>query len=139
MLPEYRRGCPADLSAVEEIQRQAPQAAHWDPRDYLSHELWVAADGGAIAGFLVLRRLAPDECELLNLAVAPASRRKRIASGLFRAAVTNFRGNVFLEVRASNQEALTFYKYLGFQEFSIRRDYYSSPPESAIVMKFHSC
>jgi ribosomal-protein-alanine N-acetyltransferase len=139
MLPEYRRGAAADLSAVGEIQRQIPQAAHWDPRDYLSHELWVASSGGALAGFLVLRHVAGDECELLNLAVASRFRRKHIASGLFLAAIEGFHGSVFLEVRASNRGARTFYKHLGFQEVSIRHDYYTDPTESAIVMKFHSC
>ncbi len=139
MFPAYRRGGAADLRAVEEIQSRCPQAAHWDPGDYLRHDLWIAEAGGVVAGFLVVRHVAGDECEVLNLAVTPEFRRKHVAAGLFRAAVGQFRGTVFLEVRESNREAQRFYKYLGFHEVSIRRDYYAEPPESAIVMKFHSC
>jgi len=52
----------------------------------------------------------------------------------------NLRGSqVFLEVRESNQAARIFYKSMGFQEVSTRREYYEFPSEAAIVMKFHSC
>ena len=52
----------------------------------------------------------------------------------------NLRGTqAFLEVRESNRAARIFYKSMGFQEVNVRRDYYASPAESAIVMKFHSC
>jgi [ribosomal protein S18]-alanine N-acetyltransferase len=99
----------------------------------------VAISGETVAGFLVLRRVAPDECEILNFAVAREFRRKHIAEGLFRAALRGFRGAVFLEVRASNSVAQEFYKYLGFKPVTIRNSYYHSPEEAGIVMKFHSC
>jgi ribosomal-protein-alanine N-acetyltransferase len=139
MMTAFRRGGAADLPSVEAIQYQSPEAAQWNPADYLEHEFWVATSGEAVAGFLVLRRVAPDECEILNLAVAREFRRKHVAEGLFRAALENFRGAIFLEVRASNSVAQEFYKYLGFQTVSIRNSYYHSPEEAGIVMKFHSC
>jgi ribosomal protein S18 acetylase RimI-like enzyme len=50
-----------------------------------------------------------------------------------------FHGSVFLEVRESNGVAQEFYKSVGFKPHSKRHRYYESPPETAIVMKFHSC
>ena len=90
-------------------------------------------------GFLVARTLAADEREILNLAVAPDFRRKGVARALLDSALQGFRGGVFLEVRESNGVAQEFYKSLGFKELSKRTGYYDSPPETAIVMKFHSC
>jgi ribosomal-protein-alanine N-acetyltransferase len=139
MMTAFRPGGIADLASVEAIQYQSPEAAHWNSADYLEHEFWVATCGDAVAGFLVMRRVAPDECEILNLAVAGEFRRKHIAEGLFRAALEGFRGAVFLEVRESNVVAQEFYKYLGFKVVNVRSSYYHSPLEAAIVMKFHSC
>ena len=85
------------------------------------------------------RTLAADEQEILNLAVTPDFRRKGVARALLDHAFKGFRGAVFLEVRESNDVAQEFYKSLGFKELSKRAGYYDSPPESAIVMKFHSC
>ena len=139
MMTVNRPGGVADLSAVESIQYQCPEAAQWNAKDYLDQEFWVAELDGVVTGFLVLRRVAVDESEILNLAVTRDSRRKGVAEGLFRAAVGGFRGTIFLEVRESNKTAQEFYKYLGFQLVSIRTSYYQTPLESAIVMKFHSC
>jgi len=139
MMTAFRPGGTADLADVDTIQYQSPQAAHWNPSEYLDHKFWVATVGDRVAGFLVLRILAPDEAEILNLAVAPRFRRKHVAEGLVRTALEHFRGSVFLEVRESNREALAFYKYLNFEQVSIRPSYYGDPEESAIVMKFHSC
>jgi ribosomal protein S18 acetylase RimI-like enzyme len=48
-------------------------------------------------------------------------------------------GTVFLEVRESNKAARNLYLSLGFQELGRRPEYYETPLEPAIVMKFHSC
>jgi len=139
MMTAIRRGGPADLEAVAAIQYCCPEAAHWDPRDYLAYDFWVAARENRIAAFLVLRQTAPDEGEILNLAVSPDFRRQRVATLLIKTALENSSGAFFLEVRESNEVARKFYKSLGFHEFSQRPGYYQSPPETAIVMKFHSC
>jgi len=69
----------------------------------------------------------------------PEFRRRGVARGLLEGALRTLKGDFFLEVRASNNTAQEFYKSLGFQEVSQRKGYYASPPETAIVMKFHSC
>ena len=138
-IPLVRRGEPSDLDAIRTIQKASPEAAHWDVSEYLHHDLRVAVHGARIAGFLVTRTLAPGESEILNLAVAPESRRHGVALALLAAYLRHVTGEVYLEVRASNEAAQEFYKSLGFKAVTQRREYYSSPMETAIVMKFHSC
>ncbi|HTS31072.1 MAG TPA: ribosomal protein S18-alanine N-acetyltransferase [Bryobacteraceae bacterium] len=134
-----RRGEPSDLEAVAAIQDASPEAARWTVSDYPEHDFQIAVRGGHIAGFLVSRRVAQGETEILNLAVAPEWRRQGVARTLLAAFLAGVRGTVFLEVRESNQAARNIYKSMGFQEVGCRRGYYDYPPESAIVMKFHSC
>jgi ribosomal-protein-alanine N-acetyltransferase len=135
-----RRGLEGDLAAVAEIQSASPEAAHWNVADYLGYGLWVAVgSGGRVAGFLVSRPLGLGQGELLNLAVAPGSRRNGVGKSLVRAFLAEFPGGAYLEVRESNVNAVNLYKSMGFEEVSRRREYYQCPPEAAIVMKFHSC
>ena len=134
-----RRGGAEDLEAVAAIQQASSGAAGWSVGDYLAQDFLVAVDGDRVLGFLVSRTVAADEREILNLAVAPEARRTGLARALVSHSLAGFRGAVFLEVRESNRIALEFYKSLGFIDLSRRAGYYSSPPETAIVMKFHSC
>jgi len=136
---KIRRGEPADLAAVAAIQQACPEAAQWDVRDYPAYDFTVAGTRDALAGFLIARRLSTEESEILNLAVDPRERRKGVARSLVSCFLAESPGDVYLEVRAANQVAREFYKSIGFQEISIRKDYYSQPPDAAIVMKFHSC
>ncbi|MEO8597549.1 MAG: ribosomal protein S18-alanine N-acetyltransferase [Candidatus Solibacter sp.] len=121
------------------IQQRSSGAAEWQVADYLAHEFLVAELEKQVVGFLVWRQVAADECEILNLAVVPEWRRKGVAKRLMEAALRGFQGDTFLEVRESNRAALALYKLLGFQEVSRRPGYYAEPPETGIVMKFHSC
>ncbi|HEY1341233.1 MAG TPA: hypothetical protein VGF59_27170, partial [Bryobacteraceae bacterium] len=70
-MPLIRHGDAADLAAIAAIQAASPDASQWNVADYLEHQLLVASSDSEIAGFLVGRVLAPDESEILNLAVAP--------------------------------------------------------------------
>jgi ribosomal-protein-alanine N-acetyltransferase len=138
-----RVGGVEDLAEILAIQKASPQAAQWDVADYLSYDLRVSVEAGAVAGFAVWRKTAQDECELLNLAVAPERRRGGVGRSLVESLVESLETkqgvSVFLEVRESNHAARAFYESLGFQEVTIRYNYYDFPPESGIVMKFHSC
>ncbi len=138
-MAQIRRGEPSDLPGIADVQAASPEASAWPVADYLRYDLRVATDGGCIVGFIAARRTAEDEREILNLAVAPDCRRKGVARALVGSVLHGDRGSVYLEVRSSNSGARTFYKSVGFQEVTIRKEYYDEPPESAIVMKFHSC
>lgn len=135
---EIRRGEARDLEQVEAIQAASPQAARWNPVTYLQYDFRVAVCGIRVAGFLVART-AGGEAEILNVAVAPEYRRQGVAKRLLASFLEGDFRPVYLEVRASNEDARNLYKYLGFQEVGVREGYYDSPPEAAIVMRFHSC
>jgi len=138
-MPIVRRGELGDLSDIELIQKACPEAAQWNPAEYLHHDLLVAVRGVHVVAFVVVRTLAPGESEILNLAVAPEFRRQGIARALWNAVREGFCGAFYLEVRASNLAAQKFYKSVGFYELTVRPGYYQNPPQPAIVMKFHSC
>jgi ribosomal-protein-alanine N-acetyltransferase len=127
-----RAGTAADYPAIERILAKSPEAAAWLPEGF---EFFVAEREAAVAGFLVWRSTAPDEIEILNLAVDPALRRCGFAKTLL-AALPN--GSVFLEVRESNAAARALYRAAGFQEVGARPAYYRHPDEGAIVMRLQS-
>jgi ribosomal protein S18 acetylase RimI-like enzyme len=163
---------PDDLPAIAAIQAASPEASQWKPEDYLSYTCLVFAcpladargsvqrvqDGpqvstqnrdrqGAdsrkpIQAFIVTRRLAPGENEILNLAVAPTARRSGIARALLNHALSASPGTWYLEVRASNRAAIQLYESAGFRASGSRPGYYggyyAQSPEPAIVMHFQS-
>lgn len=131
-----RPATPEDLPAIAEIQRASPEASSWDPTGF---EITVAELDGKVVGFLVTRRVAVDEVEILNLAVTPEKRRSGVATALLKPLLEAVPSRVFLEVRESNTAAQKFYLSVGFAELSRRPWYYSDPHEGGIVMNFHSC
>jgi ribosomal-protein-alanine N-acetyltransferase len=129
---------PGDLPAIVRIQAASPEAAQWAPVSYLECECLVVDDERhEVLGFLVIREIAPDEHEILNLAVAPAARRRGVARLLLKRALERS-GAWFLEVRQSNLPAIQLYESAGFERVGKRENYYRDPPGSAIVMKFDS-
>jgi ribosomal-protein-alanine N-acetyltransferase len=137
-----------DAESLLALQRASPGAAVWSAADYeslLSADstmCFLAEDGESdeLVGF-VLTRLAADEMEMLNLAVAPARRRRGLGRRLVAEALARGRARgieqCWLEVRASNRAALDFYRALGFRERSRRRAYYRDPVEDAVVCARH--
>jgi len=83
-------------------------------------------------------RLAVPEMEILDVAVRPGWRRRRLASWLVRFALAKSARagarRAFLEVRPSNRGALALYDGLGFTRLSVRRRYYRQPCEDALVL-----
>jgi len=133
-----RHMTPEDLDRVALIQQACPEAARWDPPDYLKYRGLVAELGGEIAGFAVVRDIVPGEIELLNLAVLPALRRRGVGGRLL--SVLAAEGNdIYLEVRESNHIAQELYLSAGFRLIGRRPGYYESPPEDAIVMLRQKC
>lgn len=133
--PTIRPATPADLPRIAEIQSASPEAAHWNPAEYLNEICIVAEAGEIVVAFLVTKITAPGETEILNMAVDPAYRRRGIGRLLLD---FSLQGEMFLEVRASNIQAQHLYQNSGFREVGRRPGYYTNPEEDAIVMRFFS-
>ena len=80
-----------------------------------------------------------DEASVTNVAVSPMFRKKGYGEALVVAAKEAVKAegaeNIFLEVRVSNEPAISLYKKLGFEELGIRKKFYEHPVEDAIIMK----
>lgn len=139
LLPDrilIREGTTIDLEAVRSIQREALPSSKWDAEHYLRHEFFVALLDGALVGFIVARNTAPDEREILNIAVTPQHRGKGIGERLLRRLLYSGKpGEVFLEVRESNTKAQALYQRIGFDVVGRRPNYYDDPPETAVIMR----
>jgi len=133
------RGATAeDLAAIAAIQEASPEASQWEPASYLDYECSVVTGGGRVLGFLVVRQIAADEREILNLAVDPVERRRGVARKLLEIELRRAKTQWFLEVRASNSSAIKLYERAGFRETGRRESYYTNPVEPGIVMMFDS-
>ncbi len=136
-----------DIDRVLEIE-QASFSMPWSRNLFLSefHSPLVSTLMVALADDLSSRRvigyvvfwLVAGEVHILNLAVASEQRRQGVAKKLVLAALKRaFQKGAtrsFLEVRASNAAAQKLYSRLGFTGTSVRRGYYDSPVEDAVLM-----
>lgn len=106
-----------------------------DPSAYCT----VASLSERIVGYLVLYRVL-DEGEIYNIATAGEFLRMGIGSALLRDSIT-FCGEqgikkIHLEVRSGNSSAIAMYKKAGFTGVGLRRGYYKSPREDAVIMTY---
>lgn len=80
-----------------------------------------------------------DTADLLDIAVEPELRKKGIGSALMQFMIDECisRGvkEIFLEVRTTNTGATSLYKKFGFEQISIRKNYYSAPVCDGCVMR----
>lgn len=81
---------------------------------------------------------AVDEGQITNIATHPDHRRqgygKAVVEALIRYAKNNHLESISLEVRESNRAAIELYSALGFKVEGKRKDFYTKPTESALVM-----
>ena len=98
---------------------------------------FIAEESGKISGYAGIWKIV-DEGHITNVAVAPAHRRKHIASALLESLfrVTERAGIVrhTLEVRAGNEGAIRLYESFGFKADGIRKGYYEDNGEDALIM-----
>lgn len=90
-----------------------------------------------IAGYIVARETA-GELHINNVAVREQYRRRGIGRALLDRVVSEARqlgvATAFLEVRSGNVAAQALYEQAGFRAIARRANYYSEPPEDAVVM-----
>ena len=108
--------------------------------------LWVAEEISPISETKVVGMIDVwmilDEAHIATLAVHPDYRGKGIASSLLEVLLVEAfkRGarRAMLEVRASNYQAQSLYKYYGFEVVHQRRRYYRNNNEDALLMNLEN-
>jgi len=122
-----------DLDTVMDIESQAYDFP-WTQgifRDCLrvGYCCWCYENDGLIQGYGVMS-VAAGESHILNITVRPESQRQGIGGKLMKHFLQLARRHnadiAMLEVRPSNTSALRLYEKLGFNEISVRRNYYPS-------------
>jgi [ribosomal protein S18]-alanine N-acetyltransferase len=102
-------------------------------RSVIAHR---TTNGRTLTGF-ILSRMAPDEAEILSVAVAPARRGKGLARSLLNHHLRRLAGlgtrAVFLEVGRDNAPALSLYRRAGFKEVGQRPGYYQHDKKGAVA------
>jgi ribosomal-protein-alanine N-acetyltransferase len=140
---ELRRLQLADLDAIERIER-ASYPTPWSRSMFASElakpsslSLGAVDETGRLVGYLVLSRYV-DAWHVMNVAVAPESRRRGIASALLRRLLDQTKDDAqrgyTLEVRVSNLGAISLYQRFGFRPKGLRRGYYTDNREDALIM-----
>jgi [ribosomal protein S18]-alanine N-acetyltransferase len=143
-----RNATVSDLSQIMALASSSATAARWSEPRYkglldgqvtVPRIFQVLEDDGVVRGFIIARVVA-DECELENIVVEEASRRRglatRLLAALFDWAAKSRVQAVFLEVRASNAVARALYEKCGFRQTGKRPRYYHDPEEDAILYSY---
>ena len=127
-----------DYPAIVRIQSHCPETAQWPLGDYSGYPLLLAVISGDPAGFCSWRQSAPDEAEILNIAVDPRFRRRGVASALLTRVCEQAQGTIFLEVAEPNSPAIALYRRHGWERAGLRPGYYDHGIVNAVVMKKRS-
>ena len=134
-----------DLSAIGLIENEV-HAYPWTHGNFLdslksNHTCLMMKLNEEIIGYTVMMFVL-DECHLLNISIKKSMQKKGYGSHLLKEVIRQANlahaKTIYLEVRASNQTAIHLYDKHGFNEMSIRKDYYRTKEgrEDAILMGF---
>lgn len=133
------------LKEVVEIA-QTNRLSYWSLDDYQeeisrkdSYCLISRNQEGNTIGFIVARLIMSEECgEIYNIAVRDEAKHQGVGKLMLSAFIKYCKdkelGKIHLEVRESNQAAISFYLKMDFRVVGIRKNFYSFPAENAILM-----
>ncbi|WP_312778249.1 ribosomal protein S18-alanine N-acetyltransferase [Pseudescherichia sp.] len=133
----------ADLTHAFAIEQRA-HAFPWSEKTFASNQgerylnLGLTVDE-TLAAFAITQ-VVLDEATLFNIAVDPAFQRRGLGRALLEHLISELEKRevltLWLEVRASNSAAIALYESLGFNEATIRRNYYPTADgrEDAVIM-----
>lgn len=133
-----------DVSVVIPMHLQYDLAS-WSEDGYLNElantdsRCIVAEFDSEIVGFAVMRLIViEDLAHLLNIAVSDSHRGTGVGQLLLSSLISESERHgiqkIYLEVRKENQSARRFYLKNNFKEIALSKNFYSSPPDDAVVM-----
>ena len=110
-------------------------------RSELDNELsyWlVAVENATVIGYIGSQTVL-GEADIMNVAVDPAYRRRGIARALLEQLQADLTKkevhSLTLEVRVSNEPAITLYTAMGYNQVGRRPNYYHKPKEDALILR----
>lgn len=132
----------ADLDAVVDVEAEL-FSEPWSRRLYAA-ELrgkdrcyFAATDDGAFAGWAGLAAMA-GEAHIMTIATLPAFQRRGVGRLLLASLIETASAfqcdRIFLEVAATNTGAQALYRSAHFAPVGVRRNYYPSTGDDALVM-----
>lgn len=140
---KVRRALRTDVAAMCALERECfsspwSEGAFLDSMKDAGALFFVCEEDGRTLGYAGGICVA-DECSVTNVAVSAEFRRRGVATALLDALESEcaVRGvtDVFLEVRVSNDPAISAYEGRGYVRVGNRRGFYRLPPEDAYVYK----
>ncbi|PHM22960.1 ribosomal protein S18-alanine N-acetyltransferase [Xenorhabdus ehlersii] len=134
---------PVDLPAAFQIE-QASHAFPWSEKTFYSNQgerylNYKISQNDQIIGFAITQYVM-DEATLFNIAIHPEYQSRGYGRALLAHLINILPekqiNTLWLEVRRSNQAAIRLYEEMGFNEVSIRKNYYptAAGKEDAIIM-----
>lgn len=98
----------------------------------------VAEENGKVLGYIGSQTVL-GETDMMNIATHPDYRKNGIGTALVNALIDDLAKqgshSLMLEVRASNNTAISLYNKLGFSEVGRRKNYYRNPKEDALILR----
>lgn len=140
---EFRRMGIDDVDAVHQIELREYEFP-WSQMVFLNcleadYECWLLCEADEIIGYGMVA-IGAGECHVLNICIVFAHQNKGHGRAFLRFLVNQAASlgahTVFLEVRASNSQALHLYESENFKQIGVRKKYYPmyDGREDAMVM-----
>lgn len=105
--------------------------------DSIKNDMALICEGAGV----IIARVTPGECEILNFAVGREKRGQGFGEALLQRLLEEAKktgaDTVYLDVRKTNNAAISLYKKAGFEIYSERKDFYRNPPEDAVLMRLN--
>ena len=141
---KIRRMSTDDLDRILEIAKDVYGQHHWPKSSFFEelnnnfsryYVLFNSED--VLVGFAGSWHVL-EECHLTNIAVDKNYHRKKYGETLLKTVIDGCYKEkvkyITLEVRASNEPAISLYKKFGFTSFGRRKGYYQDNNEDALIM-----
>lgn len=135
----YRSLQSTDMERIMEIEARA-FVDPWSPQAFKltsSYASWVCLLDELLIGYCICL-IVEDEASIANIAIEPEHQNQGYGTGLLDYSLVELKmmgaRKIYLDVRRSNLAAQALYAKFGFKPLGLRKNYYDSPPEDALVM-----
>lgn len=131
-----------DIPFIAEIEKDCFSApwsenAIGEELENESARFYVLRNNGEVVGYMGMHIIL-DECYVANLAVKKSARKQGFGEMLLKHCSEKAKSEgctfISLEVRVSNNPAISLYRKHGFSPIGERKNFYTDPAENALIM-----